>query len=97
MRHFFAYDPVPTLRRVKVPVLALNGSLDLQVPPKENLEGIRKALSDNKDVTVMELPKLNHLFQSVGTGTLMEYGAIEETINPGALNIVGDWVAAHTK
>lgn len=97
MRHFFAYDPVPTLRLVKVPVLALNGSLDLQVPPKENLEGIRKALSNNKDVTVMELPKLNHLFQSAGAGTLMEYGAIEETINPGALNIIADWVAAHTK
>jgi fermentation-respiration switch protein FrsA (DUF1100 family) len=97
MRYFLGYDPVPMLRRVKVPVLALNGSLDLQVPPEEDLDAIRAALHDNKDVTVRELPKLNHLFQSAGTGSPLEYGVIEETINPAALNIIGDWVSARAK
>jgi len=97
MRHMLGYDPVPALRKVKVPVLALNGSLDLQVPPKEDLAGIKDALRDDKDVTVIELPKLNHLFQSANTGAPFEYGRIEETIAPVALDTIGDWVVTHTK
>ncbi|PRC94308.1 alpha/beta hydrolase family protein [Solimicrobium silvestre] len=97
MRYFLSYDPVPALRQVKVPVLALNGSLDLQVPPKDDLAAMRDALSNNKDVTVMELANLNHLFQAASTGSPTEYAVIEETINPIALNVIGDWVSAHTK
>jgi len=97
MRYFLGYDPVPTLRRVSVPVLALNGSLDLQVPPKEDLEIIKDALRNDADVTLMELPKLNHLFQSASTGTPAEYGTIEETFNAAALTILGDWVSVHVK
>ena len=40
MRHFLAYDPVPTLKRVRVPVLAINGLIDLQVPARQNLPAI---------------------------------------------------------
>ena len=39
MRYFVRYDPAPTLRKVRVPVLALNGTLDLQVPYAQNLAG----------------------------------------------------------
>lgn len=97
LRQFLSYDPAPTLRKLTVPVLALNGSLDLQVPPKEDLDGMRSALSNNKDATIVELPKLNHLFQAAKTGAPSEYGVIEETINPAALKTIGDWVVAHTK
>src|SRR5690606_32585342 len=31
-RYFLRYDPVPNLARIEVPVLALSGSLDVQVP-----------------------------------------------------------------
>ena len=69
-RYFLAYDPRPTLRRVRVPVLALNGSLDLQVPPKEDLAAIAAALREggNRDVRTIEFPGLNHLFQNVDDG-----------------------------
>ncbi len=97
MRYFLSYDPVPALRQVKVPVLALSGSLDLQVPPKDDLAAMRDALSSDKDVTVMELANLNHLFQTASTGAPTEYAVIEETINPAALTVIGDWVLAHTK
>jgi len=43
-RFFLDYDPVPVLRQVKCPVLAIDGSLDLQVPPKEDLAAIKAAL-----------------------------------------------------
>ncbi len=96
-RHFLTYDPRPTLAKVKCPVLALNGENDLQVPVTENLREIEATLkaAGNKDVTVMRLPKLNHLFQTSETGLPGEYVKIEETFAPVALKTVGDWVLAH--
>ena len=51
----------------------------------------------NKDFTVMELPGLNHLFQTCKTGTVVEYGEIEETFNPAALELIGDWIVKRVK
>lgn len=93
------YDPAPVLQKVKCPVLALNGSKDLQVSPKENLAGIKKALATggNKNVTVKELPDLNHLFQEAETGSISEYGEIEQTFSPEALKIINDWILEQVK
>lgn len=93
-RYFINHDPVPTLRKVTCPVLALNGSKDLQVPPKEDLAAIAAALKEggNRNYTTIELPGLNHLFQHCQTGLPAEYGKIEETFAPEALKIVGDWI-----
>jgi pimeloyl-ACP methyl ester carboxylesterase len=93
-RYFFQYDPAPNLRMIKVPVLAINGSLDRQVPVKENLPAIRAALKDNKDVTIVELPGLNHLFQTAKTGAVGEYAEIEETVAPVALDTMANWINA---
>jgi pimeloyl-ACP methyl ester carboxylesterase len=96
-RYFLSYDPVPALRKLRIPVLAVDGSLDLQVPPKEDLAAIKAALAGDRDVTVIELPGLNHLFQTAKTGSPAEYGRIEETLSPAALKTIGDWVVAHTR
>ncbi|HLK04251.1 MAG TPA: hypothetical protein VKT53_07385, partial [Candidatus Acidoferrum sp.] len=97
-RYFLDYDPLPTLKKVHCPVLALDGSKDLQVLASENLPLIQQTLGEagNKDVTVKELPDLNHLFQHAESGTPAEYGAIEETISPEVLQLVGDWVMKHS-
>ena len=97
-RYLLTLKPDETLRKVKQPVLAINGSLDLQVSAKENLPAIEKALKagGNKDVTTTELPGLNHLFQSATTGVPAEYGSIEETMSPVALKTISDWIVAHT-
>jgi pimeloyl-ACP methyl ester carboxylesterase len=94
-RFFLTFDPRPTLRRVHCPVLALNGGKDLQVPPKENLAEIKKALvaGGNSKVKTVEFPGLNHLFQPCKTGAPSEYAAIETTIAPEALKTIGDWIA----
>jgi len=96
-RSFLDYDPVPALQKTACPVLALNGEKDLQVPPKENLSKIKKALEDggNKDFQAAEMPGLNHLFQHAPTGSPIEYGAIEETMAPEALNSISDWITRH--
>ncbi len=97
-RFFLTYDPRPTLAKVKVPVLAIGGERDLQVPAKENLDAIRAALDagGNKDHTVQVLPGLNHLFQECQTGSVTEYSQIEQTMSPVALKTVSDWILAHT-
>ncbi len=96
-RFFLDYDPLPALQKTMCPVLALNGEKDLQVSPKENLAKIQKALQDggNKDFQTTELPGLNHLFQHCPTGSPTEYGGIQETMAPEALNAVSDWVLKH--
>lgn len=93
-RYFFTYDPATSLRKVQCPVLVLNGSLDLQVPPQQNLPAIRKALEEggNQHFEIYELPGLNHLFQPAKSGAPSEYAAIEVTIDPVVLNRIASWV-----
>jgi pimeloyl-ACP methyl ester carboxylesterase len=93
-RGLLDYDPVPALSKMTCPVLAINGEKDLQVPPDTNLPPIRKALAagGNQNFEVVELPGLNHLFQTAKTGGIGEYGEIEETMSPVALEKVASWI-----
>ena len=99
MQYFIKYNPATALEKVKCPVLAINGEKDLQVPPKENLEAINKALTKggNKRVTTKELPNLNHLFQECKTGSPDEYATIEQTFSPIALTEILKWLQTQTK
>ncbi len=91
-QYFMKYDPVPNWQAIRVPLLAINGSLDLQVPAEANLAAIREATRGNPDATIVELPGLNHLFQTAATGALGEYATIEETFAPAALELIGDCI-----
>ncbi|HVG32931.1 MAG TPA: alpha/beta hydrolase [Pyrinomonadaceae bacterium] len=97
-RYFLTYDPRPALMKVKVPVLAINGERDLQVPADENLSAIGEALKagGNKDYAVVKLPRLNHLLQTSMSGAPAEYAEIEETISPTALDTITNWILKHT-
>ncbi len=97
-RSFIKSDPAVTLAKVKVPVLALIGSLDLQVAADENLAGIKAALkkAGNKDVTALELEGMNHAFQRAKTGMPTEYAQIETTIDPSVLETLSSWLRKRT-
>lgn len=95
MKRFLTLDPAVPLQKVTCPVLALNGSLDAQVAPEQNMPAIEKALGEAKvPVTARVMPGLNHLFQPAKTGGLEEYATIETTIDPAVLKAVADWVLA---
>ncbi len=98
-RFFLDYDPLPNLKNLKCPVLALYGQKDLQVSAKVNLPLLQKASqeAENTHVEARELPELNHMFQHAFTGTPAEYGAIEETFSPEALTLLVDWVVARNQ
>ncbi len=92
MLNFLRLDPKIYLKKVHCPILAINGSKDLQVPAKENLQVIRDVFAESDNVTIEELENLNHLFQECGTGLPNEYGAISQTISPMALEVISKWI-----
>ena len=94
LRYFLFTDPATFWKKVKCPVLALNGEKDLQVAAHENLPAIEKAMrsSGNNSVKTVQLAGLNHLFQHCEKGLPSEYGNIEETFSPEALKIISDWI-----
>lgn len=98
-RSFVKLDPATTWSKVRVPVLALIGDKDTQVPADPNLAAIEAALrkAGNRDATVKKMPALNHLFQTASTGLLDEYGQLTETFAPAALTVVTDWLKARGK
>jgi len=98
MRYFLTYDPVDALKRVKCPVLALNGGKDVQVAPG-NLAVIEQAIRQggNDKVMVKEFPDMNHLFQTCTTGATDEYPTIEQTMDPSVLAEIAGWVLKQTK
>jgi uncharacterized protein len=98
-RYFISYDPAPVLKKVTCPVLAINGEKDLQVPYRENLDAIADALrvGGNKDATTLNMPNLNHLFQTSQTGAPAEYPQIAETIAPAALDSIAAWILKRTR
>jgi fermentation-respiration switch protein FrsA (DUF1100 family) len=75
-------------------VLALDGSLDQQVPAAQNLPAIGKALeaAGNKRFEAEKLPGLNHFLQTARTGSPAEYAQIDETISPLALEKISTWI-----
>lgn len=93
-RFLRTHDPRDSLRRMRCPVLAIGGSLDQAVPPREHLGEIEKALREggNTERTVAELYGLNHFFQTAGTGSPTEIAEIAETFSPNALALMTGWV-----
>ncbi len=91
---FVRFNPEVYLKKVRCPVLALNGEKDLQVPAALNLEGINRALKSGKcpSFEVVALPDLNHLFQHCATGSPSEYVKIRETMSPEVLQIMIRWI-----
>lgn len=92
--NFIKYDPVVDLKKVKCPVLALNGMSDIQVDANMNLSAIEEAVRSNGNtrVTLKKYPELNHMFQHCRTCTLREYGELEETISPEVLQDIASWI-----
>jgi pimeloyl-ACP methyl ester carboxylesterase len=92
MRAFLRFDPREHLSPLTAPVLALIGSLDVQVSPELNAPALTSALAGNADATVTVLSGLNHLFQNAVTGALSEYVAITETFDPETIDLIIGWI-----
>lgn len=98
-KYFLGFNPQPYLEKLHCKVLALNGGKDVQVLPTSNLAGIRASLKKSRSpkYDVIEIPGLNHLFQTCIKCSPDEYGDLEETFSPKALQIMGDWLDKNAK
>ena len=95
MRYFLDYDPRPTLAKVRCPILAVSGTLDLQVWHDQNLPAIEKAVAEGGgEVTIKRYENLNHLFQPATKGGISEYAQIETTFSEDVLSDIVQWINA---
>ena len=94
MYYFLKYDPTEAIVKTTCPVLLLNGTKDLQVLVTQNFPAYEKIIADygKTNLTMHELPDLNHLFQHCETGSPNEYFEIDETISPEVLEMIVDFV-----
>ena len=99
MRYFLAYDPLPAIRRVRQPILILQGELDRQVTA-DQAEMLAKAAreSGNRDVTSRVFPGLNHLFLPAKTGAVIEYSSLGTNAIPDdVMKQLTDWLVEKLK
>lgn len=95
IRYYMSYDPLPTLKQVKCPVLMLFGELDVQVVADQNNELMLGALQNegNTAVVSVTIPKANHLFQEAVTGSPAEYGTLKKEFVPEFLSTIKNWLS----
>jgi hypothetical protein len=92
LNYFMSYDPTENIRHTKCPILALNGTKDVQVDAGMNLGALRQLLPKNKKNCIKAYDGLNHLFQHCTTGMPDEYGQIEETFSEEVLQDIVEWL-----
>ena len=93
-RQFLGFETATYLKKLKVPVLAINGSKDIQVPPVSNQAGFAKNFSKKSQPNskALVIDGLNHLFQTCTTCTISEYGELEETFSEKVLKKMTTWI-----
>jgi uncharacterized protein len=97
MAYFMDYDPLVTARKVKVPVLILQGATDQQVTPEQAdtlAAGFRAG--GNRNVTMRKFPDTDHLFLADPDGFPAGYPALpSRDVRPEVLGTLADWLVAH--
>ena len=95
---FIRTDPREFLAQLTCPVLAINGTNDVQVISELNLPEIDRAVTTGGGtIKVIEYDSLNHLFQKSETGAVSEYSNIETTMEPQVLKDISTWILEVTR
>jgi pimeloyl-ACP methyl ester carboxylesterase len=93
-RDFLGYDPRPALARVTVPVLAITGGQDLQVPP-EDVAAIGRLVQGPFEGHVTG--DLSHLFRPdpASAGPRAYQRAVRQPVDPEIPGLIANWIGAH--
>jgi len=94
MDYFLTYDPLTTARRVKTPVLILQGATDQQVTADQAPE-LERAFKQagNPDVTARVFPNLNHLFVYDPNGFPGGYTRLPSSkVDSEVIGALADWL-----
>ena len=92
------FDPVPALRGVRCPVLAIYGDKDTYLPVARSASvwGQALAAAGNGDVTIRVFPDADHSLLNADTGGLKE-APYKEHFAAGVLPLLRDWVLARVR
>ena len=95
-RSFLEFAPGDVMRRVRQPLLILQGELDQQVLPHhaDRLEAMaRERRRREATVEVVKLSGINHLLVPATTGTVAEYATLlDKQITPRVAEALVDWI-----
>ena len=97
MNYFIDYDPTSALKSMSCPIMAVNGTKDVQVVADLNLQAIQRAVPCSDKNFFKQYDGCNHLFQKCTTGLPFEYGIIEQTISDELLIDIVDWITSICK
>lgn len=102
-KSFVEYNPLPTARNVRCPVLIIHGDRDANVPVKHAhlLADVMRA-GGNADVTVRTLQNHNHLFLKDTDGRFTDKRYVKlirntNRLSEDLLKMVADWVSSRLK
>ena len=90
---FIQHDPRSAIVALEVPVLALFGELDTQVPAPANSIAMSEAIGESSvpGYTIATIFSANHLFQEAVTGSVNEYARLQREFAPEFVQILTDW------
>jgi pimeloyl-ACP methyl ester carboxylesterase len=95
MREFLAYDPAEDLARIRVPVLAITGSKDIQVDPADlpRMADLVKA-----EFEWHAVPNLTHMLRAEpGEPTVSTYKQqVTQPVDMQVLQIIAEWLRKKT-
>ena len=99
LRFFLAFDPLPVARRVRAPVLILQGETDRQVTAEQATQlGDAVRSGGNRDVTVRVFPRANHLFLDDADGSPLRYDKLpSHAVRSDVLGALVEWTVRHFK
>jgi len=94
IRRSYFHDPLPTLRRLQVPTLALWGELDNNILAEKNKAAWEAALKagGNPDYTLRILAKANHVQWEAKVGSNAEMKSLDRFV-PAYFTTIQDWLA----
>ncbi|MBK7259153.1 MAG: alpha/beta fold hydrolase [Ignavibacteriae bacterium] len=94
-RRFVMYDPARDIAAITCPVLALFGSLDMQVPPDQNRPALESVVASARkaNITIRTIPGANHLFQEAKTGAPTEYATLPKAFIAGLPSVISTWMS----
>ncbi len=96
-RAAMGYDPLPTIREVRAPVLLLHGQEDTQITPEQS-DTLARALVEagNENVRVVHFPATNHLLLADPDGRVFRYPRLpSHEVRSEVLGTLADWLADH--
>lgn len=98
MRRFYVYDPAPTLRASKAPLLAIYGELDTPKGVEANVRAIRQILDQagRRDYTVRVYPNGSHNLMEVPPDNPNEYVRLKR-FPPGFFESMIDWTTTQLR